>query len=139
MDTEKLTEDLVFNTAQQDEDGYITLWRLAEDSLGYVRSNQTVRELVSRLLNFLCKHRYPYVLLPGHDADYLDEMAERDEAAFFNWSPENDKVDLIAQCMKVPAEPLTRFLQEKSFRAADSYSVRRATRQEWFTSDWNVE
>jgi hypothetical protein len=139
MDTEKLTEDLAFNTAQKDEDGYITLWRLAEDSLGYVRSNQTVRELASRLLNFLCKQRFSYVLLPKHDADYLDEMAERDEAAFFNWSPENAKVDLIAQCIKVPAEPLLRFLKENRFSAAESYSTRRTTRQEWFTNEWNVE
>jgi hypothetical protein len=140
METEeKLTEALTFNFSRQDEDGYLTLWRLTEDSLGYVRSSQTIRELASRLLNFLCRHRYPYVLLAGHDADYLDEMAERDEAAFFNWSPDNDKVDLIAQCIKVPGEPLARFLKEKGFSAAESYSARRSTRQEWFANDWNVE
>jgi hypothetical protein len=140
METEeKLTEALTFNISRQDEDGYITLWRLAEDSLGYVRSSQTIRDLASRLLNFLCRHRYPYVLLAGHDADYLDEMSERDEAAFFNWSPDNDKVDLICQCIKVPGEPLLKFLKEKGFSAAEGYAARRATRQEWFTNDWNVE
>jgi hypothetical protein len=138
-DTEKLTETLTLNTSRKDEDGYITLWRLAEDSLGYVRSAQTIRELASRLLNFLCKHRYPYVLVVGHDADFLDEQAERDEAAFFNWSGDSDKVDLIAQYIKVPAEPLARFLKEKGFNAAESYSARRATRQEWFKDDWKVE
>ena len=139
MDSEKLTETLTFNTSQKDEDGYITLWRLAEDSLGYVRSSQTVRDLASRLLNFLCKNRYPYVLLVGHDADFLDEQAERDEAAFFNWSGDSDKVDMIAQYIKVPADSVTRFLKEKGFSAAENYSARRATRQTWFKENWNVE
>lgn len=139
MDSEKLTEALTLNINNTDEDGYITLWTLAQGSLGYTRSNQTVRELASRLLNFLCKHRYPYVLVAGHDADYLDEMAERDEAAFFNWSPESDKVDLIAQYIKVPAEAVTRFLTANGFNAAEAYSARRSTRQEWFRDDWNVE
>ncbi len=139
METEKLTETLEFNTHQQDEDGYITLWRLAQDSLGYVRSHQTIRELASRLLNFLCKEQYPYVLLAGHDADYLDEMAERDEAAFFNWSSDSDKVDMLAQYIKVPADPVVRFLKDNGFNPAESYTARRATRQDWFREGWNVE
>jgi hypothetical protein len=139
MDLEKLTESLPLNVSRKDEDGYITLRQLAEDSLGYVRSAQTVRELTARLLNFLCKERYSYVLLAGHDADYLDEMSDRDEAGFFNWSAENEKVDLIAQCIKVPAEPVVRFLKENGFNPAESYPARRATRQAWFREDWKVE
>ncbi len=139
MESEKLTEALTLNISKKDDDGYITLWTLAQESLGYTRSSQTVRDLASRLLNFLCRNRYRYVLLAGHDADFLDEQAERDESAFFNWSPDSDKVDLIAQYIKVPAAPVARFLKENGFNAAESYSARRATRQEWFKDDWNVE
>lgn len=125
---------------KQDEDGYITLWDLAAiEPEGGERSLPDTRYVASRILNFLAKQRYPYVLVAQHDADSLDQAYERDGAALFRWTTESDKVDLLAQYMKLPAGAIMRFLRDNKFDAAEAYNPRKSAKIEWFQNDWRVE
>ena len=56
----------------------------------------------------------------------------------YDWKPESDKVDVVAQHVQVPFDLFRNFLREHSFQSDKIYSPRRADRVEWFTNDWNV-
>ena len=125
---------------KQDEDGYITVWDLAAvEPGGGERNLPDTRYVASRLLNFLAKNRYPYALVSQHDADSLDQAAEREADTLFRWTPESDKVDFVAQYLKVPAGAITRFLRDNKFDANESYNPRKSVKVQWFEEDWRVE
>ena len=72
------------------------------------------------------------------DAKYLDEWFERDNSLLYDWKPESEKVDVVAQHVQIPFDLFRNFLRDHKFQADKNYSPRRADRVEWFTNDWNV-
>ncbi|HIF32354.1 MAG: hypothetical protein ABGX07_14565 [Pirellulaceae bacterium] len=119
-----------------DEDQFVSLWNVAASTMGG-DATQT-RYLASKFLGFLCKHRCGLLAVSPTDAKYLDDWFERDNSLLYDWKPESEKVDLLAQHVHVPVDLLRNFLQKHKFQAEKNYSPRRADRVEWFTNDWNV-
>jgi len=119
-----------------DEDQFVSIWNVAASTMGG-DATQT-RFLASKILGFLCKHRCRFLTASPLDAKYLDEWFERDNSLLYDWKPESDKVDVVAQHVQVPFDLFRNFLREHSFQGDKTYSPRRADRVEWFTNDWNV-
>lgn len=119
-----------------DEDQFVSIWNIASSTM----SNNAIetRALASRLMGFLCKHRCGLVTVSPTDAKYLDEWFERDNSLLYDWKPESEKVDVIAQHAYVPFDAFCGFVQSNKFKIEQNYSPRRADRVEWFTNDWNV-
>lgn len=137
VETEDLTQlEITASPDSVDADGFVSLWNVASATMG--KDSARARLLASRLLGFLCKHRCSFVMLSSTDAKYLDEWFERDASLLYDWSPESEKVDVLAQHAEVPLELLRGFLQEHKFDANNQYSPRRAARVEWFSNDWNI-
>jgi hypothetical protein len=132
--------DLVGVDSQKvDADGFIKLWDLAAcKGDGEKRSDDETRELAGKLLGFLCKLRYENVLVTQHAANYLQDRFERNEGVLFNWSPDTDNIDLIAQHIEVPAQEVVKLLAKKRFDPQENYNPRRSSRLEWFNNDWKV-
>lgn len=119
-----------------DEDQFVSIWNIAASTKG--GSAEHARDLASRLMGFLCKHRCGLVTVSPTDAKYLDDWFERDNSLLFDWKPDSDKVDVIAQHAYVPFDAFCNFVKANKFKADQNYSPRRAARVEWFTNDWNV-
>ena len=119
-----------------DEDQFASLWDVAASTMGD-DATQT-RCLASKFLGFLCKHRCGLLAASPTDAQYLDDWFERDNSLLYDWKPESDKVDVVAQHVYVPFDLFRNFLREHKFQGDKNYSPRRADRVEWFTNDWNV-
>jgi hypothetical protein len=127
---------LTFEAEDVDSDGFISLWNLASASVG--RDPTQARRLASKLLSFLCSKRCSFVVTSTLDADYLDEWFERDNTLLYDWSPESERVDVVAQHACVPAEVCCKFLQANKFDPQSNYNPRRAVRVAWFNDDWSV-
>jgi len=128
--------EITVKPADVDEDQFVSVWNVAA-ATSDDDATQT-RYLASKFLGFLCKHRCALVTVSPMDAKYLDEWFERDNSLLYDWKPESDKVDVVAQHIHVPFDLFRRFLQDHGFQASKSYSPRRADRVDWFTNDWNV-
>ena len=119
-----------------DEDQFVSIWNVAASTMGG-DATQT-RHLASKILGFLCKHRCSLLAASPMDAKYLDEWFERDNSLLYDWKPESDRVDVMAQHVQVPLDLFRNFLRENKFDGDKNYSPRRADRVAWFTEDWNV-
>ena len=137
METIDLKElEITVEPTDVDEDQFVSIWNVAASTMG--RDAIQSRMLASKLLGFLCKHRCGFLVATPSDAKYLDEWFERDNSLLYDWSPESDKVDVVAQHAQVPFDLLVTFLRDKKFAVEKAYSPRRADRVAWFTDNWNV-
>lgn len=119
-----------------DADGFISLWNaVSEASEGDLTKT---RDLCSRLLGFLCKHRCDFIVVSSTDAEYLDAWFERDKKLLYDWKPESETVDVLSQHAEVPLSALQMFIQSRKFQPEGNYSPRRVDRVEWFSEMWNV-
>lgn len=119
-----------------DEDGFVSLWSIASATCdGDV---EQTRELAAKLLGFLCKRQCDFVVVSTTDAEYLDQWFERDNKLLYDWKPESETVDILAQHAEVPYEAFLLFLETRKFKPSGNYSPRRADRVQWFTEMWNV-
>jgi len=119
-----------------DEDGFVTLWNVAAATMG--GKTELARILASKLLGFLCKQKCDFVFASSTDAKYLDEWFERDQSLLYDWSPQSEKVDVVAQHAHVPAKALLRLLKDKKFNPTVNHNPRRADRVDWFTNQWCI-
>lgn len=119
-----------------DENQFVSIWNIAASTTG--RDANLARMLASKFLSFLCKNRCGFLVVSPTDAKYLDEWFERDNSLLYDWSPESDKIDVVAQHAQVPFDAFVSFLRDKKFTAEQNYNPRRADRVAWFTDDWNI-
>jgi hypothetical protein len=119
-----------------DEDGFVTLWNVAAATMN--GKTELTRVLASKLLGFLCKQKCDFVFTSSTDAKYLDEWFERDQSLLYDWSPQSEKVDVVAQHAHVPAKALLRLLKDKKFNPTVNHNPRRADRVDWFTNQWCI-
>lgn len=118
------------------EDGFITIWNAAAASAG--GNPETTRALACRLLLFLCKKDCDFVVTSSTTAEYLDSQFEKDNKVLYDWKPDSEKVDLIAQSAEVPAKALREYLKNEKFDPSVNHSATRAKRVEWFQNRWSV-
>lgn len=128
--------ELVATSDVLDEDNYATIWNIASSTAE--GDYDLTRHLANALLGFLCKNRFPYVVASNTDLQYLDEWFERDNKLLYDWTPQSEMVDVVAQHACVPFDTLIQFLQNNRFKPDGKYSAKRSLRVEWFKSDWNV-
>jgi hypothetical protein len=119
-----------------DEEQFCSLWDVASSTMGGDYAN--TRTLAGRMLGFLCKKRCPFVVVSPTDATYLDELFERENSLLYDWKPESEKVDILAQHAFVPYQLFANFLENEKFNAKVNHSPTRANRVDWFTNDWVV-
>lgn len=137
MDTIDLADlELKADPNDFDEDQFVSLWSIASTTMG--GETEHARLLASKFLGFLCKHKCSMVVASPTDAKYLDEWFERDTSLLYDWKPESEKVDVVAQHAYVPFDLFRNFMIDKKFKADKNYAPKRADRVEWFTNDWNV-
>ena len=136
MSTEQADFHIKIDDSDLDEDRFISIWNVASATMD--GDPIQTRFLASKLIGFLCKQRFGYVVVTPTDAKYLDEWYERDNSLINDWSPESDKVDVITQHAHVAYDAFLRVLKEKKFSHEKNYSPSRANRVDWFTNDWNV-
>jgi len=129
-DIKALPEDL-------DEDGFVSLWNIASASCD--KNVEQTRELASKLLCFLCRKNCDFVVTSTSNAQYLDQRFEKDKKVLYDWKPESEHVDIIAQQAEVPYEPFLSFLANQKFDpGVAKYTATRAARVEWFQNMWCV-
>jgi len=128
--------EIIVNPGDLDDDGFTSLWNIASASSG--RETRQTRHLACKLLSFLCIKRCGFVVVSPTDAEYLDDWLEREEQLMCNWSPDNDRVDLIAQHACVPADVVLKYLKSYEFKPSASYNPRKSTKLAWINDDWNV-
>jgi hypothetical protein len=133
-DLEKL--EFTVDSNDLDEDQFVTIWNVASSTMG--GDLFQTRMLAGKLLGFLCKHRCRFLVASSSDTKYLDEWFERDNSLLYDWSPESDTVDVLAQHAMVPFDLLLDCLRTKKFAINNAYRPRRADRVAWFTNDWRV-
>ena len=137
METTDLEElEITVDPNDLDENQFVTIWNVAASTMG--GGPIPTRNLASKLLGFLCKHRCGFLVASPSDAKYLDEWFERDNSLLYDWSPESETVDVLAQHALVPFDSLVAFLDSKKFAVTKAYRPRRADRAAWFTNDWHV-
>jgi hypothetical protein len=127
---------ITMQTGDVDEDGFTTIWNVAAASTG--GDIETTRALASRLLLFLCKKNCDFVVTSSNNAEYLTNWFERDTKLLYDWKPESEFVDVVAQHAEVPAETLMLFLKNKGFSPDGKYTATRAVRVKWFEEAWCV-
>ncbi len=118
------------------EDGFVTIWNLASDSTG--GDVARTRALAAKILLFLCKKDYDYVVTSSTNMEYLDERQERESRLLNDWKPESESVDIIAQHAEVPAQGILKFLEHEKFSSVVNYTATRAQRLKWFKEKWCV-
>lgn len=133
-----MTTELEIKASQEilDEDSFGTLWNIASATVG--GDYDQTRQLASKLLLFLCKHRFPYMVASNTDLQYLDDWFERDNKVLYDWSADSEMVDVVAQHASLPFDTLLQFLDNHRFKMDGKYAAGRALRVNWFQSDWNV-
>ncbi len=124
------------SSEDQDEDGFVSIWNICSATM---ESDQGLtRALASAVMGFLCKKECDFIVVSGSGIEYLDNWFEKDNKILFQWKPEHETVDVIAQHAEVPYKALVDFLKNKKFKSTANYSPRRADRLEWFQNKWNV-
>lgn len=147
-----------------DAEGYITLWNFAKGAKTEVaRSESEIRALASRILNFICLHRYPNVRVKQRSYEAIELAFSRDERTLYRWAVSDKTVDFLALRLQVPADDLYAFLfppdqpednleaifEEEDFTApsprpgpafnpSQTYKPDRDRRYTWFKNEWNV-
>ncbi|MEM6364147.1 MAG: hypothetical protein AAF539_12895 [Planctomycetota bacterium] len=136
--TEEKPEPIVlkFNPDDADEHGFASVWNIA--SATFDGDLEKTRDMAGRILGFLCKKEYEYVVVSSTDATYLDEWFERDKAILYNWKADAETTDAITQHAFVPAAACLSFLERQRFKPTANYSPRRADRVAWFQEKWGV-
>ena len=119
-----------------DEDGFISIWNIASASCE--GNLDKTRALAAQFLGFLCKKDCDFVIVSTTDAEYLDAWFERDNKLLYDWKPESETVDVLAQHAEVPREPFLSYLTNQKFNPKTKYSPKRADRVEWFTNKWSI-
>ena len=119
-----------------DEAQFASLWNVAAATMG--GDHAGARMLASKFLGFLCKKRFPFIVISPTDATYLDEWFERDNGLLYDWKPESEKVDVLSQHAFVPFEIFAKYMIAQKFKPEVNHNPRRAIREEWFQNDWTV-
>lgn len=119
-----------------DDDGFVSIWNVAASTMQ--GNTEQARVIAAKLLGFLCKYECDFVFTSSTDAEYLDGWFERDTSLLYDWSPQSEKVDVVAQHAQVPAKALLRFLKHKKFDPSKNYNPRRADRVRWFSDQWCI-
>ena len=132
----ELAELEIKSPTEVNEDGFITIWNLAAASCD--GDLEKTRALAAQFLGFLCKHECDFVVISTTGAEYLDAWFERDNKLLYDWKPESEMVDVMAQHAEVPCESCLMFLDTRKFNPKTKYSPRRIDRVEWFTNKWSV-
>jgi hypothetical protein len=122
--------------SDHDGDGFVSIWNIASTSCD--GDLEMTRALAAQLLGFLCKKNCDFVVASTTDAEYLDEMFERDKKLLYDWNLDSEKVDVLAQHVEVPFQPFVDFLVSEKFNPKTKHSPKRADRVEWFTNQLNV-
>jgi len=134
---DNLTEiELKASPSDLDENGFVSVWNIASESCS--GDLEMTRALAAQLLCFLCKKDCDFVVVSTTDAEYLDAWFERDSKLLYDWKPDSEKVDAVAQHAEVPFEAFVSFLANNKFNPKTNYSPRRVDRVEWFTNRWSV-
>ncbi|MFT5522550.1 MAG: hypothetical protein ACI9HK_000494 [Pirellulaceae bacterium] len=133
---ELLVENIKVPAEQIDEDGFVTLWKVASSTVD--GDIPQTRDLASRLLGFLCKHKCNFVVASSTDINYLEEWFERDNKLLYDWKPVSEMVDVVSQHVSVPYAAFSSFIRSHKFKPTTAYAPKRADRVAWFTDDWNV-
>jgi len=131
-----LVENITVTEDQLDEDGFVSLWKVAASTVG--GDIPQARNLASRLLGFLCKHKCNFVVASSTDINYLEEWFERDNKLLYDWKPASEMVDVVTQHACVPYSAFSSFIRSHKFKPGSNYAPKRADRVAWFTDDWNV-
>ncbi|TWU27077.1 hypothetical protein Pla52o_09360 [Novipirellula galeiformis] len=119
-----------------DADGFVSLWNIASNACN--KNTIETRELAARLLCFLCRKQCDFVVTSGNNAEYLDQWFERDNKLLYDWKPESETVDVVAQHAEVPHDAFVSFLDNNKFDPAGKYAATRAVRVQWFQEMWCV-
>jgi hypothetical protein len=136
---EKTGGDITIDAEKVTSDGHMTLWDFATGSpSGVMRSEEEIRALASRILNFICLNGYAKARMRRDDYDYIAERFAHDEHVLFRWSVGDKNVDLISQRLEVPANHLLEFLRRGRFDSNRTYKPNRDTRQAWFEHRWTI-
>ncbi len=131
--------ELAVDEDDLDEHGFASVWRIAATTMGGESNMAGTREMAGRLLGFLCKKEYEYVVASSTDLEYLDGWFERDKAILYNWKGDDSgTTDAITQAAYVPAKAMISYLQRERFKPTANYSPRRADRIEWFQEKWGI-
>lgn len=124
------------NPADLDSSGFASIWNIASCTCD--GNIEETRAFAATLLCFLCQKECDFVVVSTTDAEYLDAWFERDSTLLYNWKPDSERVDVVAQHAEVPFEALVHFLGNKNFSPERKYSPKRSLRVEWFTDQWNL-
>ncbi|GAA5509885.1 hypothetical protein [Novipirellula caenicola] len=120
-----------------DDDGFVSIWNIAANACN--KNTVQARELAAKLLCFLCKKQCDFVVTSGSNAEYLDQWFERDNKLLYDWKPESETVDVVAQHAEVPHDAFVSFLQNNKFDPVNGkYTATRAVRVQWFQEMWCV-
>ena len=131
-------EPIEFKISPEDEDssGFVSIWNIA--SATCEGNSEEARALASKLLNFLCKKECDFVVCSKKDAEFLDEKFQKENKLLYDWKPESEHVEILAQYAEVPAKAFMSFLKTRKFNPNTKYNPRRADRVEWFHNMWSV-
>ena len=153
----KIGEEWTFDQGRLDvalmTDGAMFIWGFARGVPNIVRTedklDEEIRTLASRLLNFLCEHRYGVLIredahqailarFPGTNPRVLPQTnRERRQHPLLNWSVDNPFVDLLTQGLIVHGGDLLSFLGRMEFNPDTTCNPRGKDRLEWFNS-WSI-
>jgi len=105
----------------------VTLWNFCQTQK---RWNSKGRVLCSRILNFICRHKYRNVLVSKKD-EILKRFKEN-EHVLYRWSLNSSYVDYVAGNLLIDSDELLSFLKDKCFDPDVTYNPDRYTRNDWF-------
>ena len=128
--------DFKISPDDQDEHSFVSIWNIASATCD--ADEAKTRALAAKLLNFLCKRDCDFVVISPADAEFLDNKFEAENKLLYDWKPESEYVDILAQHSEVPAKAFMSFLTTHKFSPTTKYNPRRADRVEWFNERWCV-
>jgi len=105
----------------------VTLWDFCRVQK---RWNSHGRTLCSRILNFICRHKYRNIRIS--DRDEIVKRFQENEHVLYRWSINSSYVDYIAGKLLVDSDELLSFLKDKCFDPDVTYNPDRYTRNDWF-------
>ncbi|MEM6688444.1 MAG: hypothetical protein AAF664_03390 [Planctomycetota bacterium] len=136
-DTYKLADiEIVAKKEDMDEDGFVSIWNVASASTD--ADPERTKALASAILGFLCKKDCDFVVCSQSGLDYLDQWFEKDNKILYQWKPDSETIDVIAQHAEVPFRALKSYLSNQKFKPAANYNPTRAIRREWFANKWCI-
>lgn len=138
MATKTAAEPIDFKISpdDQDENSFVSIWNIAAATCD--KDEAKTRALAAKLLNFLCKRDCDFVVISPADAEFLDNKFEAENKLLYDWKPESEYVDILAQHAEVPGKAFMSFLTTHKFSPTTKYNPRRADRVEWFNERWCI-